>query len=133
MDTKAIQFSINELLLLERVISYNAPRTVLGVPPITDDDLVKMALQIGQALISAKEDEPIELALTLKDCWLFREVISVFDRVGKSEVAEGFSIKSKLYEAILEFNLAAHVTDVPQLGLPEAMEVTYASQSDDPG
>ncbi len=131
MDTKTVQFSISELLLLERVISYNAPRIVLGVPPITDDDLVKMALQIGHALVSAKEDEPVELCLTHKDCWLFREVISIFDRVGKSEVAEGYSIKTKLYAAILEFDLAAHVSDVPQLGFPEAQEVIYASKSDD--
>ncbi len=132
METQNLQFSLNELLLLERALCYTAPRTILGTVPVTDDDLVKLVLKVAHALTVAKDDRPLDLTLTQKECWLYREMINIFDRVGRSETAEGLSIKTKLYSAIIAFDLESHREDVPQLAVPEAQEVDYAKQTDDP-
>ncbi|MBI2846824.1 MAG: hypothetical protein HYX82_02975 [Chloroflexi bacterium] len=129
MDTKAIEFTLNELLLLERTISYNGPRTVLAVPPITDEDLTRLALKIGYALANVKEEDAAFLSLSEKECWWFRETIDIFAFVGKTQTPEGYLIKTKLYAAILQFELESRADEIPQLAYPDAREVNYGELS----
>ena len=131
MDTKTIAFGGTELLLLEKALKFDSERAIFQTRSFQDGEMTDLILKVAHAIVNAKEDTPIDLALTMRECWFYREAISIFDRVGRGDVAEGFTIKTKLYDAILEFELEKHADEVPQLGIPTTEEREYARKVTD--
>ena len=130
MDSRSITFSQTELLLLEKVVKWNVDRTIVGATAITDGDLEELALRIGSAMCRGKEDELVALVLSEKALWFYRETISIFDKIAGSP-SEGYTIKVKLYDALLDINTQALVKEVPQMALPPAPEAYYEVNAKD--
>src|SRR3990167_10366088 len=122
MDTKAIAFGGTELLLLEKALKFDSERAIFQTRSFQDGEVSDLILKVAHAIVNAKEDTPIDLALTMRECWFYREAIGIFDKVGNSSPSEGFTIKTKLYDAILEFELEKHADEVPQLAAPVRSE-----------
>ena len=131
MDTKAIAFGGTELLLLEKALKFDSERAIFQSRSFQDGEMTDLILKVAHAIVNAKEDTPIDMSLTMRECWFYREAISIFDKVGNGSPSEGFTIKTKLYDAILEFELENHADEVPQLGIPTTEEVEYARSSTD--
>lgn len=131
MEPKTLMFSGDELLLVERAIKFDTTRATLAFPTsISDEELASFALKVGFALVNLRAGCDAELGLTERECWWLREVIDILARTSNSKIGEGYSIKRKVYTAILAFDLDGE--QLKELETPLHEEVKYDARSTDP-
>lgn len=128
---KSAVFDKLELMLLEVSLSPSEVAIVGGEKGFIPDCIPskELCLKIGSTLVLAVErNTPVELALSERDCWIFRERVNLFSSLGGNQ-ALGLQLKAKLYGLLTQYEADRMVGEIPVMDTveePTAAEVRDA-------
>ena len=119
---KSINVSIHELICIEHTIESQRDGLdsidnlyILTGEQVHNDTLCNLALKVGKLIVEHNNNvKDLILYLTELQCWYLREMIDIFSRIGRNEPSEGYSIKSKIYQLLLEFETEKYFPVVAQ-------------------
>lgn len=128
---KSAIFDRLEIMLLEVALTPSEVAIVNGEKGFIPDCIPskELCLRIGGALTLVLErNAPVDLALSERDCWMFRERVNLFSSLGGNQ-ALGLQLKAKLYGLLLQYAADKMVGEIPVVDTveePTAAEVRDA-------